>query len=251
MSHRINHCVLAVSLLLAPSLAGCKSPEGVAPPAQGKQAPSEAKDMTRVLNKNPKHIVRIEGRVPDSLEIVLDAAYIADSKDSACFKLPEALTAPGLSYQVDELDIARSKGRYTAQLVIDKYLPGPCNWILWRVNAGIRQADKPDEEMDVVEQVIQARSFYHDEYDASGCSLSPRSGDHRRCPTEQNSLDTPVIVPCKVQSYKSFPDTPPSFFCPATSSTKADFKRVHRVKRGQKVVVIDFYDLDQERDPTE
>lgn len=251
MSHRINHCVLAVSLLLAPSLAGCKSPEGVAPPAQGKQAPSEAKDMTRVLNKNPKHIVRIEGRVPDSLEIVLDAAYIADSEDDACFRLPEALTVPGLSYQVDELDIARSKGRYTAQLVIDKYLPGPCNWILWRVNAGIRQADKPDEEMDVVEQVIQARSFYHDEYDASGCSLSPRSGDHRRCPTEQNSLDTPVIVPCKVQSFKNFPDSVPRFMCPAIVSTKNDFKRVHRIERGQKVVVIDFYDLDKERDPTE
>ena len=250
MSHRINHCVLAVSLLLAPSLAGCKSPEGVAPPAQGKQAPSEAKDMTRVLNKNPKHVVRIEGRVPDSLEIVLGAAYLTDSKDTACFTQPGALSGLGPNYQIDVLDITRSKERYTAEFVVDKYLPGPCNWILWRVNAGVRQADKPDEEMDVVEQVIQARSFYHDEYDASGCSLNPRSGDHRRCPTKANSLSTPVIIPCKVVAYGS---KPPNFFCPALTKgdSKADYKVSHRITPEQKLVRIDFYDLDQEPDPTE
>jgi len=240
VNNRLKTGLIAAALMLAPSLAGCTSPAVIAPP--------QAKDVTQVLNKKPKHVVRIEGRVPDSLQIEFDAFYLTDTKDMACFTQPGARLGQGPNYRAEPVEVSRKNGRYQATLTVDKYLPGACNWILMKVNAVIGKTGQPAEEPEVVERVIHTYYFYHDESDASGCDINPRSGD-RKCPVEENSLNTPVVVPCKVQSFDNFPDTPPSFFCRAL--TRAEYKISHRVKRGQKIVQINFYDLDKESDPTE
>lgn len=243
MNNRLKTGLIAAALTLAPSMAGC------APPADIVQ--SGAKDVARILNKKPKHVIRIEGRVPDSLQIELDAFYVTDTKDMTCFSHPGARFGQGPNYHTEPVELSRKNGRYEATLTVDKYLPGACNWILAQVNAVVGKVGEPGEEAEVVERVIHTYYFYHDESDSSGCSVRPRSGDHRECPAEANSLSAPVIVPCKVQSYDAFPNSPPSFYCPVTSSTKSKFKRSHRIKPGQDRVQIDFYDLDKEADPTE
>lgn len=243
MTHPLKTGLIAAALMLAPPLAGCTPPAGIAQP--------QAKDVTRVLNKQPKHVIRIEGRVPDSLQVEFDAVYYTDTKDMACFNHPSARSVPGPNHLAEPIELSRKNGRYQATFTIDKYQPGPCNWTLAKINAVVGKTGEPAEEAEVVEQVIRTYYFYHDESDASGCSVNPRSGDHRRCPVEANSLSAPVIIPCKVQSYESFPSSLPSFYCPATSSTKSKFKRSHRIKPGQDRVQIDFYDLDEEADPTE
>ena len=231
--------LIAAAWMLAPSLAGCTPPAGLAPP--------QAKDVTRVLNKKPKHVVRIEGRVPDSLEIALGAFYVTNTKDMTCFTHPGARWGQGPNYHRELIDVSRKNGRYQATFTVDKYLPGACNWILAQVNAVVAKVGEPGEEPVVVERVIHTYYFYHDESDASGCDVSPRSGDHSECPVEANALATPVIIPCKVASYAS--NRPPKFDCPAL--TKANYKVSHRIKPGQKHVQINFYDLDNEPDPTQ
>ena len=241
MNNRLNTGLIAAALMLAPSLAGCTSPAGLAQP--------QAKDVTQVLNKKPKHVVRIEGRVPDSLQIEFDAFYLTNTKDMACFTQPGARLGQGPNYRAEPVEVSRKNGRYQATFTVDKYLPGPCNWILMKVNAVIGKTGQPIEEAEVVERVIHTYNFYHEGSDASGCDTNPRSMDEGRCPERENSLNTPVVVPCKVQSFENFPDTPPSFFCRAL--TRAEYKISHRIKRGQKIVQINFYDLDKESDPTE
>lgn len=229
--------------MLAPSLAGCTPPAGI--------APSGAKDVTRNLNKTPKHVVRIEGRVPDSLQIELDAFYVTDTKDMSCFSHPGAKWGVGPNYHREPIELSRKNGHYQATLTVDKYLPGACNWILAQVNAIVGKVGEPGEEAEVVERVIHTYNFYHKGADASGCDVNPRSGDHSECPVEANSLGTPVVILCKVQSYDAFPNSPPSFYCPTASSAKSRFKVSHRIKPGQDRVQIDFYDLDKEADPTQ
>lgn len=243
MNHHLKTGLVAAALMLAPSLAGCTSPAGI--------APAQAKDVARVLNKKPKHVVRIEGRVPDSLEITLGAFYVTDTKDMTCFNHPGARLGQGPNYHRELIEVSRKHGRYQATLTVDKYLPGACNWILAQVDAVVVKAGEPGEEPVVVERVIHTYNFYHEGADASGCDVNPRSGDHRECPVEANSLSAPVVVPCKVQSYDNFPNSSPSFYCPATASTKSKFKRSHRIKSGQDRVQIDFYDLDKEAALTE
>ncbi|MBT2748599.1 MULTISPECIES: hypothetical protein [unclassified Lysobacter] len=240
MKNRVNPYLAAATLALAPSLAGCASPADIS-------QQSDAKDVARNLNKKPKHIVQLGGRVPDSLQIELVALYVTDTKDMTCFSHPGAKWGQGPNYHSEPIELARKNSRYSAALVVDKYLPGACNWTLVRVNAVVEKIGGPDEEAEVVEQVIHTYYFYHDESDSSGCDVNPRSGDHRKCPIEENSLNTPVVIPCKVASYAS--NAQPSFDCPAL--TKANYKVSHRVKPGQKLIQIDFYDLDKEPDPTE
>lgn len=243
VKNRVNTYLAAATIALAPSLAGCASPTDIT-------QLGDAKDIARSLNKNPKHVVLIEGRAPDSLKAELFAFYVTDTKDMTCFSHPGAQWGQGPNYHTEPLKLSRANGRYKATLVVDKYLPGACNWSLAQVNAVVGRVGKPDEKAVGVGQVIHAYYFYHDQSDSSGCDINPRSGDHRRCPTKENSLNTPVVVPCKVQSYdKNFPNTPSSFYCPDTSATKSEFKLSHRIKPGQTHVQIDFYDLDNEVDP--
>ena len=239
MNKGLKAGLIAAALTLAPSLAGCTPPAGI--------APSGAKDVTRSLNKAPKHVVRIEGRVPDSLQIELDAFYVTDTKDMSCFSHPGAKWGVGPNYHREPIEVSRKNGRYQATLTVDKYLPGACNWILAQVNAIVGKVGEPGEEAEVVEKVISTFAFNRYQTDASGCDVSPSSMDEYRCPIKTNSLSTPVIIPCKVESFAS--KTLPSFYCPTL--TKADYKIGHRIKPGQKRVQIDFYDLDKEPDPTQ
>ena len=235
----MNTGLIAAALLLTPSLAGCTSPASVAQP--------QAKDVTQVLNKKPKHVVRIEGRVPDSLQIEFDAFFLTDTKDMACFSQPGARLGQGPNYRAEPVEVSRKNGRYQATFTVDKYLPGACNWILMQVNAVIGKTGEPAEEAEVVERVIHTYNFYHEGSDASGCDQSPWSMDEAHCPVKANSFNTPVVIPCKVASYAS--NRPPKFDCPAL--TKANYKVSHRIKRGQKHVQINFYDLDSEPDLTQ
>ena len=239
MNNRLKTGLIAAALMLAPSLAGC------APPADIVR--SGAKDVARILNKKPKHVVRIEGRVPDSLQIELDAFYVTETKDMTCFTHPGARWGQGPNYHTEPVELSRMNGRYQATLTVDKYLPGPCNWILAQVNAIVGKVGEPSEEAEVVEKVISTFTFNRYQADASGCDVNPDSMDAYRCPIETNSLNTPVVIPCKVESFPN--KTLPSFYCPTL--TKENYKVSHRIKAGQKRVQIDFYDLDKEADPTE
>lgn len=238
MNRRVNAYLAAAMLAMIPTLAGCASSADVS-------RPSDTKDIARALKNKPEHVVQLEGRVPDSLQIELVALYVTDTKNMACFRHPGAKWGQGPNYHSEPISLARTSGRYEGKLIVDKYLPGACNWSLAQVNAVVKNIDSPDDP-EVVEHVIHAHYFYHDESDASGCDVSPRSGDHRKCPVEENSLGTPVVVPCKVTSYSS--DAQPKFDCPAL--TTANYKMSHRIKSGQKLIQIDFYDLDREPDPT-
>ena len=225
-----------------------------APTAACDEVPAKGKDVSRVLNPRPKHIVRIEGRVPKSLEIAFGAEYWTHTEDRACYPHPLYQWGFGPNTHRDAIEVKRKKnGRFTAELVVDKYLPGPCNWALRKVDAAVVAVGKPDEDVQLAAGVIGTYYYYDGKSDASGCDITDeraRRSDKDDCPILQNALDTPVLVPCKVEPYdKNFPKVPEGFYCAVL--TKARYKETHRLKPGQKRVLIDFYDLDNEPDPTE
>ena len=226
-----------------------------APTAACDEVPAKDKDVSRVLNPRPKHIVRIEGRVPKSLDIVLVADYSTGTSDRACYPHPLYQWGLGPNTHRDRIDVKRKNGRYIGELVVDRYLPGPCNWRLDKVDVGVLAVDRPEASLQAVGEVIETYYYHEGKSDASGCNITDEQAqywDREKCPTRQNSLDVPVIVPCKVKApNQAFPTSKGGFYCPAGSATKASFKEVHRLKPGQKRVLIDFYDLDNEPDPTE
>lgn len=236
---------LAISVLtsaLIPVLGGCQ------PRDSNADMPRNA-HIAPAINPNPTHIVQISGRIPKSLSAKLFVNYLTDAKDPSCFSHPAAQRGGGPNYRQEMLDLIRQGDSFQAQVMIDKYLPGVCNWRFQSVGAAIVKDGNAGDET-VVEDIVSSY-LYAAKADAQGCDGTGMDD----CPQKQNALGVPVIVPCVKFLYdKPMPgmkqDTVPRLFCASESMVKGPYKEGHRLRPGQKTIRVDFYDLESEADPT-
>lgn len=232
--------ILGMSLI--PALGGCQSRDG-------NVDMSGSPDIAPAINPRPIHVLQLSGRIPKSLTTKLFVNYLTDAKDPSCFSHPAAKWGGGPNYRQEILDVTRQGESFQAQVAIDKYLPGVCNWRFQSVGAAVVKDGNASDET-VVEDLVSGY-LYGAKADAQGCDGTGQDD----CPQKQNALDAPVIVPCVKFLYdKPMPgikqDTVPRLFCASESSVKGAYKESHRLRSGQKTVRVDFYDLESEADPT-
>lgn len=227
-------------LVLLPTLGGCQSHDASSPAVELKKA------IARAENPQPEHIVEIDGRLPPSLGIVLFAQYWTDTEDRSCFVMPQAEWGQGPNYFREQLTIERQADRYQARVIVDKFLPGQCNWALKSVDANIVRT-KSRNDVGSVEDLISTY-LYRGGSDSSGCDGT----GYDDCPEEENALAAPVVVPCKTADSNGKKNgdraSRQSLFCNAL--TKRSYKEGHRLRPEHKKVQIDFYDLEIDPDPT-
>lgn len=210
------------------------------------------------LNPNPQHIIRIVGRLPASLEIDLSASYAITNKDEACTpSVAQQWGAAGIGsyFRSEDLNIVRNGDRYETKFVVDRYLPGQCQWRFTKIGGGARRKDGDRKWAYASNPVITGLSFYDPGLENYCVSEDKRS----ECEIERNSRDIPVIVPCRMfmRTIKQPPPAPPpdgkqSLSCGGNTPVK-DYlhKKTHQLVSSTGQVRIDFYDLDVEADPTE
>lgn len=220
-------------LFLSPALASCED------------------KLSPQLNPDPKHVVRIVGRMPASLEAELRARYAITRQDRACTPglLPQWGAGTERGSRSETLAIKRSGDYYETDFVVDKYLPGKCGWRFDGVGASVvRNGNQHD--IDVMSRpLIEGRAFYDPDYQSACIGL-----DRETCQRIGNSLDTPVVVPCML-SVRSVPLPPPAEPSDGASnllctSFEYHHKREHLLKPATKQVQIDFYDLETEALPS-
>lgn len=103
-------------------------------------APSDASQPYG--NPFPKHIVTIHGAVSKSLNIKLSAYYITTNPSPACQSTPTytagAIEGAIFPSQVSvPLTISRSGNKFSAQFIVDYFLPGLCEWRFSDVSAEV------------------------------------------------------------------------------------------------------------------
>ncbi len=211
--------------LLLPLIVGCRTKEGDAP------------ELAPLLNPHPKQMVRIFGRIPASLEVELAATYgIGDVCEP---KSPLTILRNIDKYsREDKLNIKRKGDWFEARFVVDKYLPGACEWGFggvgtWVVKDGDRQ-DVETFEPAVVEN-------------DSGNKLPQCSNFEREyCSEAMNSDPSQTIVRCGIFMLDET-DKHPGLLCQGTE--KRVYKRTHLVTPQTREVEVNFYDLALDKDP--
>lgn len=233
--HHPRFAVLA--LLLLPSLASCT----------GHLAPQP--------NPNPKHVVRVTGRIPSSLHVKFFAHYFIDSKASEC--TPSLLQQWGGAgiwnyFREDELEVKRVGEHYETTFAVDKYLPGTCHWVFDGVSSRIVR-DGGSDQMDGSGTIISGYTLQHPDY-MERCHAEV---DERLCPLQYNSLDVPVVVPCQLRiNDTSFPGAEPGTVIPPETtphlscySNEKRLKREHMMRPSTTHVEVNYYDTEIEALP--
>lgn len=119
---------MAVSALVATSLLGCASSKNVA--STESNYPQD--------NPSPKHTIHMHGSVPKELSLRFDVFWETDYKNKKQCRYYDNGYArfegvPTPFHVVQYLPITRSGESFEANVVVDKYMPGECNWRLGSV----------------------------------------------------------------------------------------------------------------------
>jgi hypothetical protein len=227
-----------ILLGLAIALVGCQTNTDV----------SNSDILTPVINPHPKHLVRIVGRIPKSLEIEFGSGYaISDSKKNipGCWPTVEQQWGSmGIDKfsRGEDLKIIRDGERFEANFMVDKYLPGDCGWGFYAVGVTVAKDGRRDEKATVDTDPIRVNPVYENENQGL-CS----SDYDVSCPNVSNSDPTPVIIRCYMFTPKDEPDRTPSILCGGYEHF--GFKRTHYVTPETRKIQINFYDLELEADP--
>lgn len=222
--------------LLLPAIASCQQ----APPGPE-------------LNPDPKHIVRISGRIPASLEVSMSVSYTMG--DAYTRTYPPGATPPD-NYEAckprmtlgglvpldsddysrgQRLDIRRNGEYYETRFVADKYLPGECGWKFRGVGASVV---KDGEEGELSGLIARGHLGAKEPY----CKPNSELG----CATLKNSDATPVIVQCEIFTSDD-PEKEPWLTC--RGYEKFAYKQTHIVTDDTRSFVVNFYDLAVDQDP--
>lgn len=234
--------VMLMSVALVPALAGCQD------------------KLTPQLNPHPTHVVRITGRIPPTLQVQLSAGYGPGNGKDECNIHSWLQLADRSSWEKygrsQVLALKRSGEHFETSFVVDKYLPGDCQWQFDGVGATVVRNGNFDDA-DVVSSPLITGFTYYRPNNQNVCI----GKDKTTCEQMENSLDTPVVVPCEMFLYDKPmpgaqpgevipPDKTPSLFCSGLSGTEGVFKRQHLLVPSTKKVQIYIYDLEIEPDPT-
>jgi hypothetical protein len=213
--------------------------------------------LTPMLNPKPKQVVKVFGRAPESLEISLGVSYSPSSRAKGCeqpetplkdlLPFPDADTLAkmlieGRKYVRNEpLKITRKGEYFETSFVVDKYLPGFCQW---GFSGGGASPSKDGMRLYSGAGLFEAvgrKTIYNNPED---CAFP--SDD--QCGLVTNPEPTPVIVRCKIlEADPNKPGDTPELQC--ESYEPVSFKRQHLVTPDTREIEVRFYDLDEEPDP--
>jgi hypothetical protein len=215
--------------------------------------------LTPVLNPKPKQVVKVFGRAPESLEISLGVSYSPSSKAKGCeqpetplkdlLPFPDADTLAkmlieGRKYgRGHELKITRKGEYFETSFVVDKYLPGFCQW---EYSGGGASAVKDGLKLYYSIGLFENAAEVNTSNDPDYCKFAPKN---KRCVLVANADPTPVYVRCKILgTERTKPgDRPPELHC--ESREPVSFKKEHLVMPHTREIEVRFYDLDEEPDP--
>jgi hypothetical protein len=148
-------------------------------------------------NPNPTHVVRVSGTIAPTLDVKFSAHYESDSLDKGCWQNAPLWKGGGEKYMGEWLELKRGADRYSTSFVVDKFLPGRCDWRLIGISAVVARKDDPNDASGDV--VIEGRRF--DQSDtAPQCpswTLPTCKEDRARRLTNPND-EIPVEMRCRM-----------------------------------------------------
>lgn len=231
--------IVVIWLLIMPTLAACQSSE----PLGRIVTPSEAHPSDPPLNPKPKHIIRLYGRAPETLDFRFRKMMVSTSQDGDCWNHAGFWEGGGEKGWGYDLYPVRNGEHWEADFVVDRYLPGRCEW---KINASLAIIVSPTEATQwddrsrahatkMLTVIGDARLW---DETAPQCKPGMHNCDEARRARRQNADDTiPVQVNCRIQPLEErIFDT--IFFC----NEFADYKDLHYVKDHTRRIRIDLYD---------
>ncbi|MGY1458726.1 MULTISPECIES: hypothetical protein [unclassified Luteimonas] len=236
------HAVLVVllALLLLPA---CQSTE----PLGRIILPNQVNPWDPPVNPDPRHVVRLHGRAPATLDFLFSIGFMTTNQEGDCYKhlgFWEGGGAKGWEY---ELHPVRNGDEWVADWVVDRYLPGRCGWnikgnaMLMVTPLEVREGDSAGPVMRLV--VADARAL-----DENAPRCEPRNP---RCTEERSRLlantddAIPVQVRCTRDGGKVRGPGERVIIC----DRFPEHKITHGLKAHTQKIRIDLYDLDHEEVP--
>lgn len=236
---RVSRLAL-VALLALPLLAACQSTE----PLGRIVLPEQVNPWDPPLNPDPKHVVRLHGRAPATLDFLLSIGFMSTNQEGDCYKhlgFWEGGGAKGWTY---ELHPVRNGEEWVADLVLDRYLPGRCEWnikanvMLMVTPLHVREGDSAR----AVSRFVVADTRKLDE-NAPRCEArNPRCTEQYSRLLSNSDDSIPVQVRCTRDGRDVRGPGERVIIC----DRFPEHKITHDLRPHTKSVRIDLYDLDYE-----
>lgn len=225
-------------------LAACQSIE----PLGRIVTPSKVEPSDPPLNPNPKHVVRLHGRAPETLDFRFHIGGMSTNREGYCYNHAGFWEGGGEKGWGYDLYPVRKGEHWEADLVVDRYLPGRCGW---KIKGSAMIMVEPHDAREGESTGAGDRLVVADARDRD--DEAPRCGPrHPRCTEERsrrlsNPNDAiPVQVRCKrIPPEKKIGDT--SFIC----NEFPEHKTTHLLKAHTRSIRIDLYDLDHGHVPVD
>lgn len=235
--NRYQGLILAALSLAA--LPACQSAE----PLGRIVVPAEVRSIDPPLNPDPRHVIRLYGRAPETLDFRFRIAFASTSQEGDCWNHAGFWEGGGNKAWGYDLYPVRKGEYWEADFVVDRYLPGKCGWeisasanILVTPVEAARWGDQEQADATSMRGVIgDARNW---DETAPQCKSGMHNCDEARNRRLANADDSiPVQVHCRARpAEERISDT--VFFC----NEFADYKTEHYVKNHTRRIRIDLYD---------
>ena len=237
---RNRSCGLALAALLAPMLAACQSTG----PLGRIVTPSRVQPSDPPLNPDPRHVVRLHGRAPETLDFRFRVMFVSTNPEGDCWSHAGFWEGGGEKGWGYDFYPVRDGGNRKADLVVDRYLPGRCGWDI-KGSAMIMVTPLDAGEGDLLGAgrrlvVADTRALDDD---------APRCGQgHPRCSEERSRLLSnsdeaiAVEVRCKRVPPEERGPGRTFFFC----NRFPEHKTTHDLEAHTRKIRIDLYDLDHD-----
>ena len=168
------------------------------------------------FNPQSQHYIRLTGTISPSLSLSMIASYSTSSQNRHCLSTHDFRPLQGKDVEIP-LNIKQENGKFTAEALVDKFLPGDCKWSFTGVGAILRKGGISSAE--------NGPLFYSAENSAgnvpeTGWSNSPSEHVTWGCRSLRGSLN---ILECSARNGQ---------------------KETHRASSTTTEVSMDFLDLD-------
>ncbi len=222
-------------LLCLPVLAACQSTQ----PLGRIVTPSDIEDSDPPLNPDPKHIIRLHGRAPATLDFRFRIGFASTNPEGDCWNHEGFWEGGGEKVWSYDLYPVRKGESWEADFVVDRYLPGRCGW---RIGASVMLVVAPYDRPEGKSVLGGARTVIGDargwDETASQCRPGMRNCDDARRLRVQNADESiPVQVHCRWRVGKDAIGDD-MFTC----NEFARYKTLHYVKDHTRRIQIDLYD---------
>lgn len=201
--------------------------------------PGGAKPTDPPLNPRPRHIVRLHGRAPESLDFRFRVSFLSTVREGDCWNHADFWEGGGeRAFGYDIYPVRRGE-HWEADFVVDRHLPGRCGW---DIDAGVTVFVKPADVgwttpglLGGMRGVIgDARSW---DETAPQCRPGMNACDEARRARVQNS-DEQISVQIHCSWRVGMRAVGNDFF---VCNEFADYKTLHYVKADTRRIRIDLY----------